>query len=196
MSFWDLADGTSATKGAAEYEVESNNFAALPDGSRVLAVADSVSWKYNENGNDEHIRVKWTIHEPEEFQNRRVSQALWVTDDNPQKTGDKIKAKRDADKRQLAKFDACCGGKLAMVARKPTDDDLTLALTGKMVVIELGLMESERGDFNWVRNIYPRAAKAIHIPDAPAAKLKSEANAKKTEPSKSFADDLDDDVPF
>lgn len=196
MDFWGLSDGESAVTNAATYEAPSNNnFDPLPEGSLVLAMLDSVKWKTDEDGSNERISARWSIVEPVEYKNRKVSQPLWVTDDNPNKTGAKIAQKRDKDKRMLAAIDANCGGKLAKTPRKPTDDDLALALTNKPVMIELRVMDSNTGPFNWVSNVYSKTAKAVNIPAVSAATAPKPA-AKPATKATSFADDLDDDVPF
>lgn len=198
MSFWDLSDGESAITGAKEYEAPTGgNFDPFPDGLRVIAEIESAAWKYNQNGNEERISIKYAILEPEAYAGRKTFQALWVTDDNPNKTGDAIAKKRDADKQQFAKVDDCAGGKLARMARKPTDDDMALALHGKVMAIEFGLFqpkEEGKDAINWVRNVYPKA-KGVSIPNAPA-KPKPAPKPAASQTRGGFGDDLDSDVPF
>jgi hypothetical protein len=194
MSFWDLDDGTSAVTGEKEYVQDTGNFDPIPDGSNVMAVIDEAKWDTVRNGNEEFISLRWSVEAPEQFLNRKIFQKLWVTDDDPNaKDAAKAKAKRDKAKRMLAAIDANCGGKLAKTPRKPTNDDLALALTMKPMVIKCMVWEMKDGDGktnsgNWISAVFPKS-KGVEV--------KESATPKKPETKAGgFADDLDDDIPF
>jgi len=199
MSFWDLDDGTSAVTGEKEYEQPSGGgFAPIPDGSNVLAIIDEAKWDTARNGDAQFISLRWSVEGPEAFLNRKIFQKLWVTDDDPNaKDAAKAKAKRDKAKRMLAAIDANCGGKLAKTPRRPSDDDLALALQDRPMTVKCMVWEMTDGNGqtnsgNWIAAVFPKS-KGVSIPegDAPAKA------ARKAEPAKSFADDLDDsDIPF
>lgn len=198
MSFWDLDDGTSAATGEKEYEQPTGNLSPIPDGSNVLAVVDDAKWDMTREQDAEFISLRWSVIEPAEYANRKIFQKLWVSDDDPNaKDADKAKAKRDKAKRMLAAIDANCGGKLAKTPRKPTADDLALALTNKPMVIKCMVWEMTDRDGksnsgNWISAVFSKA-KGVSVAAA-AAPAKA---ARKPEPARSFADNLDDDeVPF
>lgn len=198
MSFWDLSDDTSAITGEKEYEQPTGNLSPIPDGSNVLAVVDDAKWDMTRDQDAEFISLRWSVIEPAEYANRKIFQKLWVSDDDPNaKDSDKAKTKRDKAKRMLAAIDANCGGKLAKTPRKPTADDLALALTNKPIVIKCMVWEMTDRDGksnsgNWISAVFSKA-KGVSVAAA-AAPAKA---ARKPEPARSFADDLDDDdIPF
>jgi len=192
MSFWDLSDGESAATGEKEFEQPSGNFDPIPNDSNVLAHIDEAKWDSTQN-NDQYVSVRWVIDGPDEYLNRKIFTKLWVTDDDPNaKDADKAKAKRDKAKKMLAAIDANCGGKLARNARRPSDDDLALALQDKQMVIKCMVWEmvgrdGQTNSGNWVSAVFPKS-KGVSVKDAPVKA--------KPAPAKSFADDLGDDVPF
>ena len=191
MSFWDLSDGESAATGEKEYEQETGNLDPIPDGSSVMAVIDEAKWNYTRDENAEHISLRWSVSEPEQYRNRKVFQKLWVTDDDPNtKDAAKMDKKRDKAKKMLAAIDANCGGKLAKNARRPTDDDLALALTNRPMVIKCMVWEMGDNTGNWIAAVSPRS-KGIDVKEAKAPARKASSPARG-----GFADDLDPDIPF
>lgn len=195
MGFWDLSDGESAVTGDKEYEQETGNFDPIPDGSNVLAMIDEIKWDTHRDGN-EFISVRWSIDEPEQYRNRKIYQKLWVLDDDPNvKDETKMTRKRDKAKKMLAAIDANAGGKLAKLSRRPSDDDLMLALTSKPMVIKCMVWEMEGRDGqvnsgNWIAAVFPKS-KGVDVPEA-----ESRPAARKPAPRTSARDDLDDDIPF
>jgi len=195
MSFWDLDDGTSAATGAKEYEAPTGNFDPIPNDSNVLAHIDEAKWDRTRDG-DEYISLRWSVDGPDEYLNRKIFHKLWVTADDPNaKDAEKAKAKRDKAKKMLAAIDANCGGKLARNARRPSDDDLALALQDKQMIVkcmvwEMTSKDGQANSGNWIAAVFPKA-KGISVKDAPIKEP-----VRKPVPAKSFADDLGDDVPF
>jgi hypothetical protein len=178
MSFWDLDDGESAATGNKEFEQPTSNFDPIPDGSNVLALIDEVKWDFD-RANNEYLSVRWAVQAPEQFAKRKIYQKLWVTDLDPQaKDETKAKKKRDNAKRMLATIDANCGGKLSKVARKPDNDDLTLALTDREMVIKCQVWEikdaatGQTNSGNWISAVFPKD-KGVSVPDAPKPKKES-----------------------
>lgn len=192
MGFWDLSDGESAVTGDKEYEQETGNFDPIPDGSNVRAVIDEAKWDRSRTGDAEFLSLRWAIEEPEQYRNRKIYQKLWITDDDPNVTDDtKMQRKRDKAKKMLAAIDANSGGKLSKLTRKPDDDDLTLALTGKAMVIKCMVWEMENNgqsnSGNWIAAVFPKT-KEITVPDDPKPAPKRKAAA--------ASEDIDDDIPF
>lgn len=191
MSFWDLSDGETAASGEKEFEQGSGNFDPIPDGAKVMAEIDEVKWDFTRE-NAEYLSVRWAVSEPDEYAKRKIFQKLWVTDDDPNaKDADKAAKKRDNAKRMLAAIDANCGGKLAKVARKPTNDDLTMALTARPMIIRCAVWEmtsatGEKNSGNWISAVFPRQH-GVSVP---------EVAAKKPSTGRTTAQDLDDEIPF
>jgi len=186
MGFWDLSDGESANTGEKEYEQETGNLSPIPDGSSVLALIYEAKWNETRDEQAEHISLRWSVIEPAEFANRKVSQKLWVTDDDPNvKDAAKMEKKRDKAKRMLAAIDANCGGKLAKKAARPTDDDLALALTNRPMIIKCMVWEMGDNSGNWIAAVSPKS-KGVSMAE-------TKAPAKKAAP---VSDVDDDDVPF
>jgi len=191
MGFWDLSDGESANTGEKEYEQETGNLDPIPDGSSVLAIIDEAKWQETRDRAAEFISLRWSVMEPAEYANRKVFQKLWVTDDDPNaKDAEKAAKKRDKAKRMLAAIDANAGGKLSKVPRRPSDDDLALALTNRPMIIKCMVWEMKGSDGtmnsgNWIAAVSPKA-KGVSMTEA-------KAPARKAAP----VSDVDhDDVPF
>lgn len=186
MGFWDLSDGESANTGEKEYEQETGNLSPIPDGSSVLALIDEAKWNETRDEQAEHISLRWSVIEPAEYANRKVFQKLWVTDDDPNvKDAAKMEKKRDKAKRMLAAIDANAGGKLSKVPRRPSDDDLALALTNRPMIIKCMVWEMGDNSGNWIAAVSPKS-KGVSVADA-------KPMAKKPAP---VPDVDDDDVPF
>lgn len=189
MGFWDLSDGESANTGEKEYEQETGNLDPIPDDSSVLALIDEAKWNETRDEQAEHISLRWSVIEPAEYANRKVFQKLWVTDDDPNvKDAAKMEKKRDKAKRMLAAIDANAGGKLSKVPRRPSDDDLALALTNRPMIIKCMVWEMGDNSGNWIAAVAPKS-KGIDVKEA-------KAPAKKAAPKGGFGEDLDDDIPF
>lgn len=186
MGFWDLSDGESANTGEKEYEQETGNLSPIPDGSSVLALIDEAKWNETRDEQAEHISLRWSVIEPAEYANRKVFQKLWVTDDDPNvKDAAKMEKKRDKAKRMLAAIDANAGGKLSKVPRRPSDDDLALALTNRPMIIKCMVWKMGDNSGNWIAAVSPKS-KGVSVAE-------TKAPAKK---AASVSDVDDDDVPF
>jgi len=182
MSFWNLDDGESAKDVGTNYDAGGGNFDPIPDGTSVLAMIDEAKWDTNKE-NDEYCSLRWTVVKPEAFGNRKIFQKLWLTDPKP---GTKDAAKdRDKAKRMLAAIDANAGGKLMKLDKRPTNEDLAVCLTNKMMVIRLGVWDIDGKSGNWVQAVSPKSAEISDVKAKPKPKPKAPV------------DDIDnDDVPF
>lgn len=183
MSWWETSDGEAANVGVGtEYEV-STSMEPLPDGTKVLAMIDDVKWKEKYNSIEEYLEIRWSALKPDAYLNRKIFQKLWVSDPDP--SAKDPQAKHDKALRMLATIDANAGGKLAKTARKPSNEDLQVALLNKQMVIRLGLWESEGKSGNWVQAVAPKGSE-ISVVATPARKASN----------KSLVDDDDSDIPF
>ena len=195
MGFWDLSDGETANTGEKEYEQETGNLDPIPDGSSVMAIIDEAKWQETRDRDAEFISLRWSVMEPAEYANRKVFQKLWVTDDDPNaKDADKAAKKRDKAKRMLAAIDANAGGKLSKVPRRPSDDDLALALTNRPMIIKCMVWEMGDNKGNWIAAVSPKS-KGV---DVKAAKVATGGGGKSMSGTRNvIADDVDDDdIPF
>lgn len=192
MGFWDLSDGESALENEGkEFEQPTGNLDPIPDGSSVLAVIDDAKWDRHKDTGNEFIALRWSVVKPEDYENRKIFQKLWVTDDDPNVSDPaKMDRKRDNAKRMLRTIDTNAGGKLARTARKPSDDDLALALMNKPMVIKCMVWDMNGNSGNWIAGVFPKS-KGIDVKEAKAPARK--ASEGKT--SNKWTDD-DDDIPF
>jgi hypothetical protein len=192
MSFWDLSDGASAATTGTEYEIEGGNMSPIPAESSVLAMPDEVKWDRKDTG-ERFIALRWTVLSPDEYKNRKIFHKLWVTDLDPQaKDNAKAVAKRDKARKMLAAIDANAGGKLAMKAGEPTDDDLAMALLNKPMIVKVmiwSMRNNQTGEMmegNWVAAVSPKA-KGIDVKPATARPQTKQGGGRA---------DLDGEIPF
>jgi hypothetical protein len=203
--FWGLSEGGSAADNASgEFDAGGGNMQPIPSDTNVLAAIDEAKWSKNQKG-DEFISLRWSVMQPEEFENRKVFQKLWVTDFDPNIGVDKAIAKRDKAKKMLAAIDSNAGGKLLAKPIMPTDESMTLHLTNKPMIIKVMVWEmTDRmtGDVargNWVGAVSSKAASKVSSPEE-IAKSKSEMahhQSKAAGAASRASRDLDgDSIPF
>jgi hypothetical protein len=199
MAFWDLSEGGNATDTGQEFDGGGGNFDPIPDGSNVLAVIEDAGWKNTQQDGSgaDHVKLTWSVVSPAEYANRKVFHKIWVTDLDPgvKDEGKAIK-KRDKAKQMFAAIDANAGGKLAAKPRAPTDDDMSLALCNKPMIITIRVWEIEDRSTgqtisgNWVSAVAPKS-KGIDV-KATEAKPKAQSQS-----GGSSRRDMDgDDIPF
>ena len=201
MSFWDLSTGDTAATGEREFEGGGGNFDPIPNNSNLLALIDEAKWAEDEMGHD-FISLRWAVVAPDEFKNRKIFQKLWVKDSDPRaKDADAAARKRDKALRMLAAIDANCGGKLAKITGKPDDDDLTFALSNKMMVIKVMIwtMKNDQGEENsgnWISGVFAKTKELSVGASAPpkASGARQSSAAPKTAPKSSS--EIDDEIPF
>lgn len=207
MSFWDLSDGTDATKDAkTDYEVPGGNMEPIPNNSDCLANIKAAKWSTKGEGSDKvrFVEVQWQVDEPEAYKNRVVFQKLWVDDLDPNaKTEEKAKTKRDKARNMLATIDMNAGGKLMRSNDAPTDDSLALALTDTKAVIKVMLWEmsdsqnyGEKIRGNWVSAVKPKDSPTSEGEPLPPKASGSGAGGRPSAPAGGGGFDLDDEIPF
>lgn len=195
MSYWDLDDGTSAATGEKEYTASAGDFEPIPKNTNCLVIVDDASWKEAYQASETFVNLKAKVLKPEAYENRTLFFKLWIDDLDPGvKTDgkfdrDKAVTKRDKHKRMLMTIDANAKGRLAKMTARPSNEQLALALVGSQFVATLGVWDKTEGDKkvpggNWLMAAKPRTAEVTQA-NKPAAKV-----------TRSFATDLDDDVPF
>lgn len=192
MSFWNLNDGTSAVTNEKEFSAGGGDFEPLPKGTSVLVVVEDAAWKEAYQKSEEFVNLKVRVMKPEGYANRILFFKLWIDELDPGTTGhDKQIAKRDKHKRMLMAIDANAKGRLAKLAARPSNEQLSVALIGAQFVATLGVWDKDDGaggktpGGNWLMTARPKTAEVS--PGPVAAKKKAPAFV---------ADDLDDDVPF
>lgn len=191
MSFWSTSTGENAADNAASnYEVEGGgSIEPMPEGTSVLAFPKKAEWAKTQDGNAEYVNIQWSVMKPEQFANRVVFHKLWVADLDPSVSDlEKAKKKRDRNLNMFATIDANAGGRLARINSKPTNEELAAALTGKTMVIGLGVWETNDGKSgNWVRSVSDKSAELKVGTAKPAQKAASSGNT---------AALIGDDLPF
>lgn len=191
MSFWNTSTGENAADNAASnYEVEGGgSLEPMPEGTSVLAFPKKAEWAKTQDGNAEYVNIQWSVMKPEQFANRVIFHKLWVSDLDPSVIDlEKAKKKRDRNLNMFATIDANAGGRLARINSKPTNEDLAAALTGKTMVIGLGVWETNDGKSgNWVRSVSDKSAEL---------KVGTSKSAQKPASSGNTSSRIDDEIPF
>ena len=201
--FWNLSDGEDVKQNASgSYDAGGGNMTPIPNDTSVLAAIDEAKWDKDGVGN-RFISLRWAVLQPEEFENRKVFQKLWVLDDEP-KAKDPVK-KRDKAKKMLGAIDMNAGGKLLAKPVMPTDESMTLHLTNKPMIIKVmvwNMRDSQTGDMNsgnWVGAVSSKAEGKVSSSEE-IAKGKSEMEfhaAKSSGSAMRQRNAMDDDaIPF
>lgn len=195
MSFWNTSDNEDLTQGSTgEFDAGGGNIEPIPEGSKVLAMPTEAKWAEYEG--TEYISIQWQVAKPQEYENRRVFQKLYVTDvdaraKNPAQ-------KKDKALRMLAAIDKNAGGKLAKKGGRPSDVDLMGSLCGKAMLLKLGIWSIDGKEGNYVQMVQPKDGGQVEV-GAVKAKPASTGNggsyAAKGRGS-GFDSDIDDEVPF
>lgn len=194
-----LSDGTKV-KVADNNEYESSSgggFSLFPPETSVRVALDEAKWFKNPEGLT-RLSLRWVVLAPEEFENRKVFQSLWIKDLEPNAAkADVAKAqqKRDKHRMMFAVIDANAGGKIAELIERGvniTDEHLMQHLTGKQMVIRIDLMVPKKGDpMNYVAKVSPKTS-AVSTPEE-IARGKNEIESLKKAPASRV---LDDEIPF
>ena len=201
--FWGLSEGGSATdNNTGAFDAGGGNMQPIPSDTNVLAAIDEAKWDGEEG--KQYISLRWSVLQPEEFENRKVFQKLWVKDADPRAKPDKLAAKRDKAKKMLAAIDLNAGGKLLAKPVMPTDEAMTLHLTNKPMILKVMVWEMKdamtgemmRG--NWVGAVSSKGAAKVSSPEE-IAKSKAEMEHHQKSSAGAAAKSsrvLDDEIPF
>lgn len=152
MGFFTLSDNSNAADTGGEFETGGGNIEPIPANTTVLAAPDEA--KIDDYNGEQFISIRWVILQPEEYANRKIFQKVRVYD------GDSKKA--DKAKRMLAAIDTNAGGQLMASGEEPDDNNLTVALVNKPMMLKLQVWEMEKSDGtgmmsgNWVSAVSPR----------------------------------------
>jgi hypothetical protein len=202
--FWGLSEGGSATdNNTGAFDAGGGNMQPIPSGTNVLAAIDEAKWDGADGS--KYISLRWSVLQPEEFENRKVFQKLWVKDADPRAKSDKVAAKRDKAKKMLAAIDLNAGGKLLAKPVMPTDEAMTLHLTNKPMILKVMVWEmkdamtGEMNRGNWVGAVNSKAsAKVSSSEEIAKAKAEMEHHQKSSAGAASRSSrDLDEDsIPF
>ena len=133
MSYFDFGNEQNGN-----FETASNDFAPIPKGTVVKVIAEEAGWKSFEP-NPEFVEIKWTITEGE-YKNRKIFQKIKTQENDPEKAKKAMM--------MLGAIDHNCGGKLRNCTAKPTDQELTNALTFKPMYLKLDVwsLKTETGE--------------------------------------------------
>ena len=187
MSFWNLSNGENLA--GSEVETTFNmggDSTPIPNKTDCLAVIEEAKWDSYKA--DWYISLKWRVMKPDEYGNRVVFQKVKVLGTEACK--DKA-ATADKAKRMLLAIDANAGGKLRKINRDPLNEDLTMCLCGKPMIIKVMVWQIKddsgtvTNEGNWVGAVSPSKARLEQAMSAPS---------KPFTPSVTIGDD--NDVPF
>lgn len=133
MSYFDFGNEQNGN-----FETANNDFAPIPKGTVVKVIAEEAGWKSFEP-NPEFVEIKWTITEGE-YKNRKIFQKIKTQENDPEKAKKAMM--------MLGAIDHNCGGKLRNCTAKPTDQELTNALTFKPMFLKLDVwsLKTETGE--------------------------------------------------
>ena len=203
--FWNLSDGEDIkeTAGSGEFDAGGGNLLPIPAETSLLAAIEEAKWDKDGDGN-RFISLRWTVLGPEEYENRKVFQKLWVADADPRAKPDKVAAKRDKAKKMLGAIDTNCGGKLLSKPVEPTDESLTLCLTRKPMVIKVmiwKLRDKQTGEWalgNWVGAVAPKGSPQTSSEDIAKGKaaLEKELASSGGMGGGGGSRSMDDEIPF
>jgi len=167
--FWGLSTGEdTSTKTDGSFDAGGGNLQPIPNETSVLGAIDEAKWDKDTNGN-RFISLRWSVLQPEEYDNRKVFQKLWVLDADP-KAKDPAK-KRDKAKLMLGAIDMNAGGKLLAKPVMPTDEAMTLHLTNKPMIIKVmvwSMKDSMTGEIargNWIGAVSSRQTGKLSTPE-------------------------------
>lgn len=204
---WGLSSGGSAADDAkTDYEMPGGSFEVIPEGSKVLSMVEAAEWTNTEQDGSgaEYLSLQWTVVKPEDVKGRKIFQKLFISDTDPKvRDNGKAEKKRDRARKMFAAIDANAGGKLAKKGGKPSDDDIMLALSNKLMVIRLGVWSLEDRDNpngppitgNWVSAVAGKGSEVI------LTEAKTPAPQRRQEPASGGyggggSAGYDDEIPF
>lgn len=145
MSFWNTSDGkTLETNGSME--MGGGDVEPIPANTELLASIDEA--KMDSYEDDSYISLRWTIHAPEEYKNRKIFQKVRVFAADG--------AKADKAKRMLMAIDHNCGGKLAASGEAPGDHNMPAALCAKPMMVKVQVWEINDKKGNWISSVAAR----------------------------------------
>jgi hypothetical protein len=201
--FWNLSDGEDASASTnGEFDAGGGNMEPIPPETSVLAAIDEAKWDKDQQGN-RFISLRWNVLAPEEFDNRKVFQKLWVLDADPRAKADKVAAKRDKAKRMLAAIDTNAGGKLLAKPVMPTDEAMTLHLTNKPMVVKVmlwSMRDSMTGEMmrgNWIGAVSPKSSAVSSSDEIERSKADmARAHANSAGEAQKRNQKIDDEIPF
>ncbi len=204
FDFWGLSTGErAADKTDGSFDAGGGNMQPIPNDTSVLAAIDEAKWDKDQQGN-RFISLRWSVLQPEDFENRKVFQKLWVTDADPRAKPDKVAAKRDKAKLMLGAIDLNAGGKLLSKPGLPTDEGMTLHLTNKPMIIKVMVwsmkdaMTGEMNRGNWVGAVSSRQTGKVSTPEEIERGKAEMDHAQRTSASGAAKANrtIDDEIPF
>jgi len=184
--FW----GSDEIESDGNYDVGGGDFPVIPDGTRVKAMIDKISWEFKKNfksGSDEScISARFEIEEGE-FKGQKIFKNFFLECD--------IDAEQSKAMNMFFAVDHNAGGKIKALKRKPTDDDLSRHLINKSMVIVVGMItdKSTGKESNYLQGLSASKNKPASAPQA--RPLQSEKPVQRQQ-TKAMSDDMESDIPF
>lgn len=139
MSFFTTSDNQTIQ---SQGQFELGGSEPLPDNTQVIAAIDEAKW--DDFDGDRFISLRWTVLDGE-FKGRKVFQKVRVLDADTKRA--------DKAKMMLAAIDTNAGGALMAAGVEPDDVSLSINLTGKPMMLLLGVWELNGNSGNWVKKV-------------------------------------------
>ena len=192
--FW--SDGSEST---GEVDIGGSIFDPVPDGTKCLVHIEDVEWGFfnKEGTGTECIKPVFCIESPSDYENRKLQCNIkWYGDDLNSDYYDESKQEKTKEnaRKIFWAIDKNCGGKLAVLGKRPSNRDLANAWIGakKSFYITFGLMGGNKR--NWIRKVEPLNSGSAQ----PQSKPAPQKQTPKPQPGNVAGgfDDMDDDIPF
>lgn len=185
--------------GSYEAKTSGGEFELIPDGIICRAIIDEAKWFSVGEGEKKakKLSLRWMVVAPDEFDNKRVFQNLWVEDLDPAaKDGKKAEDRRDRDRQMLMAIDFNAGGGLLRTGDL-SDENLISCLTNKTMVIRVRKMEPKDGGTkrNYVDRVEAKSHPTSSSSEVAAAKAKTSMASSAGSAAKGGRD-LGDEIPF
>ncbi len=194
MADWlTTSDGEDLAKEKDGFELKTFG-PLIPADTTAIASIEKIGWTTFDGS--EFLNIQWTLHKPDDLENRKVFQKLWLKDDDPQaKDPDK---KRDNAKRMLRAIDSMAGDPLVKSKRdiaKMDDAFLTKALVDKPMIIKIMVWENGDKSGNYVAAV-KRKGTEEPVVGKTVPKHDAKKDAQQQRAKGSTREQIDDDIPF
>lgn len=180
--------------GSYEAKTGGGDFELIPDGIICRAVIDEAKWfAVDDKKKSKKLSLRWMVVSPDEFDNKRVYQNLWVEDLDPSaKSTEKGEDRRDRDRKMLMAIDFNAGNGLLRTGDL-SDENLILCLTNKSMVIRVRKLSPKDGgkERNYIDRVEAKSYPVSSPSEIAAVKAKTPMK-----PAQNNRDLDGDSIPF
>lgn len=180
--------------GSYDAKTGGGDFELIPDGIICRAVIDEAKWfAVDDKKKIKKLSLRWMVVSPDEFDNKRVYQNLWVEDLDPSaKSTEKGEDRRDRDRKMLMAIDFNAGNGLLRTGDL-SDENLILCLTNKSMVIRVRKLSPKDGgkERNYIDRVEAKSYPVSSPSEIAAVKAKTPMK-----PAQNNRDLDGDSIPF